>query len=298
MTNKFEKKTRETFHDLHISQSRVGSYERLVQMLTPDYLMEDGDFFENKTCLDAGCGSNANATYSMLHHGAKMVYAFDLDETFIKTASEHLREFNNRYCLEAGNVLEMRYADESFDFVHCCGVLHHTADPSKGLAELARVTKKGGQLYILMYGKGGLTRDITSLLREKYNTDEEFNKFIDNLNMEYIHQIVEFILLTMKENNDPFFSKHSIKPLMQLLDEDLVLTIKDRITAPAYHEHSEEELRRALSALGFEKIQRLVRYPKIRNLRRFLSPFYHKYDTDISKMLYGSGVIQLKAVKN
>ncbi|MBN1343526.1 MAG: methyltransferase domain-containing protein, partial [Phycisphaerae bacterium] len=36
------------------------------------------------------------------------------------------------------------------------GVLHHTADPDKGLAEITRVLKPGGHLWLYLYGSGGL----------------------------------------------------------------------------------------------------------------------------------------------
>ena len=83
--------------------------------------------------------------------------------------------------------------------------------------------------------------------------------------------------------------------IKSLFDEDLVLTIKDRITAPVYHEHSEEELVLFLNNSGFSKIERLERFPTYTNVRRFLSPLYYKYDSKFSKILYGSGNIQLKA---
>ena len=46
--------------------------------------------------------------------------------------------------------------DESFDFVCCSGVLHHTPDPEKGLRELTRILKPSGYMFLLLYGKGGL----------------------------------------------------------------------------------------------------------------------------------------------
>ena len=142
-----EKKTRRTFHEIHKAQGDDNYiFTRLSTLLSTDFLKVEPDFFKGKICLDAGCGSNANATFNMLSLGAEKVYAFDLDETIVKTAPKYLRKFKRKYELSIGNVFKIHFPDNYFDFTHCAGVLHHTVDVYKGLAELARVTKKGGTL--------------------------------------------------------------------------------------------------------------------------------------------------------
>ena len=44
-----------------------------------------------------------------------------------------------------------------FDYVDCCGVLHHLADPAAGLAALARVLAPGGGIGLMVYGALGRT---------------------------------------------------------------------------------------------------------------------------------------------
>ena len=78
---------------------------------------------------------------------------------------------------------------------------------------------------------------------------------------------------------------------------DLVLTIKDRITAPVYRGIPEQELVSWLGANGFTNVQRLTRYLKCRDIRRFLSRFYFEYGHRFSRVLYGDGYVQLKATK-
>lgn len=82
----FERQTRSIFHELHTQQGDNDAiFQRLSTLLSPAYLREADDFFQGKICLDAGCGSNANATYSMLRQGAEKVYAFDLNDTIFET---------------------------------------------------------------------------------------------------------------------------------------------------------------------------------------------------------------------
>jgi SAM-dependent methyltransferase len=44
-----------------------------------------------------------------------------------------------------------------FDYIDCCGVLHHLADPTAGLAALAAALAEGGGLGLMVYGALGRT---------------------------------------------------------------------------------------------------------------------------------------------
>ena len=67
--NSIEKKTRAVYHDIHIKQGENKEiFNRLTQLMSPNYLKEKDDFFKGKICLDAGCGSHAWTIYSMLKH--------------------------------------------------------------------------------------------------------------------------------------------------------------------------------------------------------------------------------------
>ena len=97
----FETRTRKVFHGLHKKQGENDQIlKRLIALLNPEYLKVDSEFFKDKICLDAGCGSNANATYSMLQQGASQVYCFDLDETIFETVPQYLQLFEGRYVLK------------------------------------------------------------------------------------------------------------------------------------------------------------------------------------------------------
>ncbi|MGQ0662325.1 MAG: class I SAM-dependent methyltransferase [Pseudomonadota bacterium] len=45
----------------------------------------------------------------------------------------------------------------AFDYIDCCGVLHHLPDPGAGLAVLARSLAAGGGLGVMVYGEYGRT---------------------------------------------------------------------------------------------------------------------------------------------
>jgi SAM-dependent methyltransferase len=51
------------------------------------------------------------------------------------------------------DLLDLPVADAAFDLVFSIGVLHHTPDPRRAFAQLARKVKPGGRLAIWLYRK-------------------------------------------------------------------------------------------------------------------------------------------------
>ncbi len=66
----------------------------------------------------------------------------------------------------AADVLNLPFADRTFDFVFSNGVLHHTRSWRAGLAEYGRVMKHSGYLYL--YGSGGLFWQTRAVLRQMF----------------------------------------------------------------------------------------------------------------------------------
>lgn len=91
-------------------------------------------WFKGKKCLDAGCGGGRYAI-AMAKLGAEKVIGCDISTGGLADAHRRAADLPNIE-FEKASVLELPYTDESFDFVCCSGVLHHTKDPAKGLSEL------------------------------------------------------------------------------------------------------------------------------------------------------------------
>ena len=72
----------------------------------------------------------------------------------ISYAKKNFKRKNLNY--KKVNVLNLPFKNNSFDFVWCNGVIHHTSDFKKGLKELVRVCKNGGHIWLYLYGKGGI----------------------------------------------------------------------------------------------------------------------------------------------
>jgi SAM-dependent methyltransferase len=58
--------------------------------------------------------------------------------------------------LRQGSVLDLPFADDSFDMVFSHGVLHHVPDIGQAQSEIHRVLRPGGELVIMVYARWSL----------------------------------------------------------------------------------------------------------------------------------------------
>lgn len=124
----------------------------------------DLDWLVGKRVLDAGCGSGRSSV-AMVAHGAAEVQAIDISESGLADARKRARNHPN-IIFKHASVLDLPYPDNHFDFVWCAGVLHHTSDFRRGLAEVSRVCKQNeGKIFLLLYGTGGLRWKLIKALR-------------------------------------------------------------------------------------------------------------------------------------
>ena len=126
---------------------------------------EPADFFQGKRCLDAGCGGG-RFSFAMALMGAASVVGVDLSAEGIADANRRREAMGaDQVSFRQSSVIELPFDDGEFDFVCCSGVLHHTVSIERGLAEIYRVLKPGGRVYLLLYGAGGLYWPLTLVLR-------------------------------------------------------------------------------------------------------------------------------------
>jgi SAM-dependent methyltransferase len=121
------------------------------------------DFRQPFRVLIAG-GGTGDGTIMLAQHladrgcPAELVY-LDVSSAAraIAEARAHQRNLTNIRFLTA-SLLELRtLALGSFDYIDCCGVLHHLPDPAAGLAILAAALKDDGGIGLMVYGALGRT---------------------------------------------------------------------------------------------------------------------------------------------
>ncbi len=102
--------------------------------------------------LDAGSGTGlVSMAFQDASLAAKRSIALDLSYKSLEVAREEFRKSKKRSRKidpVQGNVLQLPFADETFDLVLMCGVLEYTP-LDDGLREAARVLKKGSPLVFL-----------------------------------------------------------------------------------------------------------------------------------------------------
>ena len=121
-------------------------------------------------------------------------------------------------------------------------------------------------------GKGGLVREFINLLRNKYDQDYEFKSLIDGLSEQRLVDTANWIVSEGKAHGDTLVEQLSPLLIEELFDRDLVLSIKDRITAPVYHEHSEEDLVDWMSGHGFTPGREVDPLPAVQERSEVLEP--------------------------
>lgn len=138
----------------------VGSFGRQWNRYDVARTEEDEATFEAKTgvaprdlagklVLDAGCGGGRYAR--ILGDAGAKVLGVDLSSAVDK-ASALCRDLPGVQIVQ-GDLLDPPVAEGAFDLVFSIGVLHHSPDPRRAFAEIARRVKPGGRLAVWLYRK-------------------------------------------------------------------------------------------------------------------------------------------------
>ena len=103
-----------------------------------------------------GCGSG-RFTLAFSYLNPEKVIGVDLGEEGLKIGKSIAKEKKIRNVkFIKSSVLNLPFRKNTFDFVFCKGVLHHTGNTFKGLDNIKKVLKKGGKAFIYLYGSGGI----------------------------------------------------------------------------------------------------------------------------------------------
>ena len=122
------------------------------------------DDFRGKTVLECGCGGGQHTSFIAPY--ARHVTAVDLNTAEI--ARQKNSAFGNITFLE-DDIARMDL-QQTFDIVFSIGVVHHTDDPDKTVANLKRHVKPGGKLIVWVYAHEGnfLIRSMVEPFRKLF----------------------------------------------------------------------------------------------------------------------------------
>ena len=121
------------------------------------------DDLADKSVLEVGVGQGTHA--QLLAARCRFFVGVDLT-----TAAATMTARRLQLAGVAGHVMRMdaermAFADASFDFVWSWGVVHHSADTQRVLAEIARVLRPGGRCTVMVYYRSWWNYSLSGLLR-------------------------------------------------------------------------------------------------------------------------------------
>ena len=118
-----------------------------------DYLRDYVGFprYQGKKVLEIGCGVGLDLI-QFARAGAQ-VTAIDLTENAAQLARANLGREGYQGDIRVGNAEALDFSDSCFDVVYSHGVLHHTVDTEKAVAEVHRVLNFGGEAIIMLYNR-------------------------------------------------------------------------------------------------------------------------------------------------
>jgi len=137
--NKFRQTQLDSFSGSSISRDRFTSYTGWTD-----------DELQGALVLDAGCGAGRFAEVA-LAAGARVI-AIDFS-TAVEAARANLLGKGDVDFIQA-DIRALPFADGTFPFVYCLGVIQHTPSPPETFDKLAAVTAPGGELALDVYAAG------------------------------------------------------------------------------------------------------------------------------------------------
>lgn len=96
--------------------------------------------------LDLGCGSGG--TSLMLAERGANVSALDANSARIEKLREQAKAYGVDFRIDTGDATEIPAGDDVFDWVILQDVIEHLPEPEAALAEVSRVLKPNGRIYL------------------------------------------------------------------------------------------------------------------------------------------------------
>ena len=141
----------------------------------------DSNFLEGKNVIDVGCGSG-RYSLALSKMGAKSVLGVDYGLDGIEVGKKLIKDLKiENISFQQVDILNLPFSENSFDFVFCNGVLHHTTNLEKGLSEIIRICKKGSPIWLYLYASGGIywySRKVMNKLMKKI--PQSYTKLIND----------------------------------------------------------------------------------------------------------------------
>src|SRR5438105_5086551 len=141
---------------------------RYSALLAPQ-LADLGGVESGQRVLDVGCGPGSLTSELVKRVGAAAVSAVDPSEQLASAA----RERHPGVDVRLAPAEDLPFADGEFDAALAQLVVHFMADPVRGLAEMARVTRAGGVVSACVWDHAGEQTPLAPFWRAAHEVDPD-----------------------------------------------------------------------------------------------------------------------------
>lgn len=115
------------------------------------YILEFARFNVTSGQMVLEIGVGLGADHQQFAQAGAELWGIDLTERAIEHTQRRMQAFGLSSNLAVGDAENLEFEDGKFDLVYSWGVLHHSPNTPKAVAEVLRVTKPGGRARIMIY---------------------------------------------------------------------------------------------------------------------------------------------------
>jgi SAM-dependent methyltransferase len=127
------------------SQRLADQANTLSELLHHDTLYPPGSLI-----LECGCGTGAQTVFLAGRNPDARIVSIDLSAASLEAARERLASGGlTNVEFRVANMLDLPFAEASFDHLFCCFVLEHLGDPAGALQAAGRVLRPGGTVTVI-----------------------------------------------------------------------------------------------------------------------------------------------------
>ena len=149
--NRVDKEQVRNFWEQEACGERYGEDQDRVRYELEPEILAFADFASGagKRVLEIGVGMGAD--FLRWARAGATATGVDLTERAVELTRQRLQSEGLDADLRIADAENLPFPDGSFDIVYSWGVLHHTPDPARALAEAQRVVAPGGELRVMLY---------------------------------------------------------------------------------------------------------------------------------------------------
>ncbi|BDA70630.1 methyltransferase type 11 [Calothrix sp. PCC 7716] len=172
----------------NIYDQRWNSY--ITKTLT--YLKNWANISPQATVLDVGCGTGEFESFILRDNPKQQITGVDISEQMLLVAKNKFQANSNLYpnvSFQIAGASSLPFANHSFDIIVSASAFHFFDDPVAALAEMKRVLKPDGKVFILDWCKDYFFCRLIDLYLKMFNsahkccyTQAEFHKLLTSAN--------------------------------------------------------------------------------------------------------------------